>query len=54
MIYMREPDQNYDQWALTGDMSWSWDNSLPHFMLHEDHYRHMALHGARGTPADAE
>jgi hypothetical protein len=32
-------DQNYDQWALTGDMSWSWDNSLPHFMLHEDRYK---------------
>ncbi len=50
MIYMRGQARDYDQWAqLTGDMSWSWDNSLPHFMLHEDHYKGAsALHGARG------
>ncbi len=30
MIYMRGQARDYDQWAqLTGDMSWSWDNSLP-------------------------
>ena len=51
MIYMRGQARDYDQWAqLTGDMSWSWDNSLPHFMLHEDHYKGAsAMHGARGT-----
>ncbi|MFM9902553.1 MAG: GMC family oxidoreductase, partial [Polaromonas sp.] len=51
MIYMRGQARDYDQWAqLTGDMSWSWENSLPHFMLHEDHYKGAsALHGARGT-----
>ena len=51
MIYMRGQARDYDQWAqLTGDMAWSWDNSLPHFMLHEDHYKGAsALHGARGT-----
>ena len=51
MIYMRGQARDYDQWAqLTGDMSWNWDNSLPHFMLHEDHYNGAsALHGARGT-----
>ncbi len=52
MIYMRGQARDYDQWAqLTGDDSWSWDNALPHFMLHEDHYKGAsALHGARDTP----
>jgi choline dehydrogenase len=51
MIYMRGQARDYDQWArLTGDDSWSWDNALPHFMLHEDHYKGAsAMHGARGT-----
>ena len=51
MIYMRGQARDYDQWAqLTGDDAWRWDNALPHFMLHEDHYKGAnALHGARGT-----
>jgi choline dehydrogenase len=51
MIYMRGQARDYDQWAqLTGDANWTWSNSLPYFMLHEDHYRGAsALHGARGT-----
>jgi choline dehydrogenase len=51
MIYMRGQARDYDQWAqLTGDMSWSWDNALPAFKMHEDHYKGAsALHGARGT-----
>ncbi|MES2943109.1 MAG: GMC family oxidoreductase N-terminal domain-containing protein [Pseudomonadota bacterium] len=51
MIYMRGQARDYDQWAqLTGDDDWRWDNSLPHFKLHEDHYKGAsALHGARGT-----
>jgi choline dehydrogenase len=40
MIYMRGQRRDYDQWAqLTGDDSWTWDNSLPDFKAHEDHYR---------------
>jgi choline dehydrogenase len=40
MIYMRGQARDYDQWAkLTGDDAWSWDNCLPDFMAHEDHYR---------------
>ena len=40
MIYMRGQAHDYDQWAqLTGDDAWSWKNSLPDFMAHEDHYR---------------
>ncbi len=51
MIYMRGQSRDYDQWAqLTGDKDWTWDNALPHFKLHEDHYKGTdALHGARGT-----
>ena len=40
MIYMRGQAQGYDHWAsLVGDDAWSWENSLPDFMAHEDHYR---------------
>jgi choline dehydrogenase len=39
MIYMRGQARDYDQWAqLTGDDAWSWNNCLPDFMAHEDHY----------------
>ncbi len=39
MIYMRGQARDYDQWAqTTGDDAWRWDNCLPDFMAHEDHY----------------
>ena len=51
MIYMRGQSRDYDEWAqLVGDASWTWDNSLPYFMMHEDHHGGAnAMHGARGT-----
>ena len=51
MIYMRGQSRDYDQWAqMTGDSAWTWDNALPYFKLHEDHYKGVDdLHGARGT-----
>ena len=51
MIYMRGQARDYDQWAkLVGDPSWGWQDSLPYFMLHEDHHGGAsAVHGARGT-----
>ena len=51
MIYMRGQARDYDQWArLTGDDTWSWNNSLPYFKLHEDHYKGASsVHGARGV-----
>ena len=51
MIYMRGQARDYDHWAnVTGDAAWRWDNALPYFKLHEDHYKGAnALHGARGT-----
>ena len=50
MIYMRGQARDYDHWAqLTGDASWTWDNVLPHFKKHEDHYKGAdAMHGAGG------
>ena len=51
MIYMRGQARDYDGWAqLVGDASWTWEQSLPYFQLHEDHYKGAnALHGTRGT-----
>jgi len=51
MIYMRGQARDYDQWAqLVGDANWTWDNNLPYFKLHEDHYKGAnAMHGAKGT-----
>jgi choline dehydrogenase len=44
MIYMRGQSRDYDRWAeLTGDDAWRWDNCLPDFMAHEDHYKYDSL-----------
>jgi choline dehydrogenase len=50
MIYMRGQSRDYDQWAqLTGDASWCWDQCLPSFKKHEDHYKGADdAHGAGG------
>ena len=57
MIYMRGQRRDYRRWAeLTGDDAWDWDNCLPDFKVHEDHYRldHGAdPHGADGRPFSA-
>ncbi len=40
MIYMRGQARDYDNWAdLTGDADWSWENALPDFKAHENHYK---------------
>ena len=40
MIYMRGQARDYDSWArLTGDDEWRWNDVLPDFKAHEDHYR---------------
>ncbi|MFX4609044.1 GMC family oxidoreductase N-terminal domain-containing protein, partial [Acinetobacter baumannii] len=65
MIYMRGQSRDYDQWAqLTGDDSWRWDNVLPHFRRHEDHWRldqpegvnenFKRLHGNKATGSTGE
>ena len=40
MIYMRGQARDYDSWAQqTDDPVWSWQQSLPDFKAHENHYR---------------
>lgn len=54
MIYMRGQARDYNQWAqFTGDDAWRWDNALPYFKHHEDHYKGAdAMHGAKGVPSE--
>ena len=65
MIYMRGQARDYDHWAeLTGDDSWRWDNTLPYFRRHEDHWRldqpdgvnenFKHLHGNKSTGGTGE
>ncbi|MGV4797114.1 GMC family oxidoreductase N-terminal domain-containing protein [Rhizobium sp. F40D2] len=40
MIYMRGQARDYNTWSeLIGDERWAWENVLPAFKAHEDHYR---------------
>ncbi len=40
MIYMRGQRRDYDHWAEgRGDAGWRWDDCLPYFKRHEDHWR---------------
>ncbi len=40
MIYMRGQSRDYDAWArASGDDSWRWEQCLPYFKRHEDHWR---------------
>ena len=50
MIYMRGQARDYAGWAAaTGDATWQWENVLPAFKQHEDHYLGAdAMHGAGG------
>ncbi len=54
MIYMRGQSRDYDHWAqVSGDARWRWENSLPYFKLHEDHYLGAnAVHGAKEQPSE--
>ncbi|RYF24983.1 MAG: choline dehydrogenase [Comamonadaceae bacterium] len=65
MIYMRGQARDYDQWAqLTGDDAWRWDQVLPAFRRHEDHWRldkpsdadehFKQLHGSKSTGGSGE
>ncbi|GAA6142646.1 GMC family oxidoreductase N-terminal domain-containing protein [Hydrogenophaga sp. 5NK40-0174] len=54
MIYMRGQSRDYDQWAeTTGDDAWRWDNCLPDFRAHEDHYKLDATQQGMSDPAFA-
>ena len=49
MIYMRGQARDYDGWRQLGLEGWGWDDVLPYFYKHEDHWAGAAdLHGAGG------
>ena len=49
MIYMRGQAADYDGWRQLGLNGWGWDDVLPVFKSHEDHFGGAsALHGAGG------
>ncbi len=51
MIYMRGQSRDYDQWAtLTGDDAWRWENALPDFKRHENHYLGDEQNAAQRDP----
>jgi choline dehydrogenase len=56
MIYMRGQARDYDAWAAnTGDPGWRWDQCLPFFKQHEDHWKGAdALHAAPGFDPTGE
>lgn len=49
MIYMRGQREDYDAWRDRGLKGWGWDDVLPTFIRHEDHWRGAGpFHGAGG------
>jgi choline dehydrogenase-like flavoprotein len=49
MIYMRGQARDYDGWRQLGLDGWGWDDVLPYFLKHEDHWAGPApLHGSGG------
>ncbi|MGA0562169.1 GMC family oxidoreductase [Ancylobacter sp. VNQ12] len=49
MIYMRGQAADYDHWRQLGLAGWGWDDVLPTFKRHEDHYLGAgAFHGGGG------
>jgi len=49
MIYMRGQAADYDHWRQLGLGGWGWDDVLPYFKKHEDHFMGPSeLHGKGG------
>ncbi|MEZ7813093.1 MAG: GMC family oxidoreductase N-terminal domain-containing protein [Paracoccaceae bacterium] len=49
MIYMRGQAQDYDNWRQLGLTGWGWDDVLPVFKSHEDHFLGASdMHGVGG------
>jgi len=49
MIYMRGQAADYDHWRQLGLTGWGWNDVLPFFKRHEDHFLGAsAIHGAGG------
>jgi len=49
MIYMRGQSADYDHWRQLGLSGWGWDDVLPYFKKHENHFLGESdLHGVSG------
>ena len=48
MIYMRGQAADYDHWRQLGLSGWGWDDVLPFFKQHEDHFLGESEHHAVG------
>ena len=49
MVYMRGQAADYDHWRQLGLTGWGWDDVLPFFKRHEDHFLGESdLHGSGG------
>ena len=49
MIYMRGQSADYDHWRQLGLSGWGWDDVLPYFKRHENHFLGESdTHGANG------
>ncbi len=49
MVYMRGQAADYDHWRQLGLAGWGWDDVLPFFKRHEDHFLGKSeLHGSGG------
>jgi choline dehydrogenase len=49
MVYMRGQARDYDHWRQLGLKGWGWDDVLPDFIKHEDHFLGAsAVHGVGG------
>jgi choline dehydrogenase-like flavoprotein len=48
MIYMRGQAADYDHWRQLGLTGWGWDDVLPFFKQHEDHFLGPSDHHAVG------
>ena len=45
MIYMRGQAADYDGWRQMGCPGWGWDDVLPYFLKHQDHYAGSGFSG---------
>ena len=48
MVYMRGQAGDYDHWRQLGLPGWSWDDVLPYFKKHEDHFLGAGEHHGVG------
>ena len=48
MVYMRGQAADYNGWRQLGLNGWGWDDVLPHFKAHEDHFRGANEHHGAG------